>query len=171
MFLKMLAFFAATSWVAWMLMFMGFQTKRESRQRSETEHTRTTGTIIGYARGEHRSGRRGVYVYWKPVVEFLAEGQKYRAEYPNRMDRKQFPIGTEVEILYDVSDPLHFHLEADPVFTDPGGGAIRMSTCVSKAGQKPKGPAAMATTDTHRTAMIARRVDLRSSASSSAREA
>ena len=127
MLLKMLAFFAATSWVAWMLMFMGFQTKRESRQRSETEHTRTTGTIIDYARGEHRSGRRGVYVYWKPVVEFIAEGQKYRAEYPNRMDRDQFPIGTEVEILYDVSDPLHFHLEADPVFTDPGGGAIRLS--------------------------------------------
>ena len=58
MFLKMLAFFAATSWVAWMLMFMGFQTKRESRQRSETEHTRTAGTIIDYARGEHLSGRR-----------------------------------------------------------------------------------------------------------------
>ena len=127
MFLKMLAFFAATSWVAWMLMFMGFQTKRESRQRSETEHTRTTGTIIDYARGEHRSGRRGIHVYWKPVVEFIAEGQKYRAEYPNRMDREQFPIGTEVDILYDVSDPLCFHLEADPVFTDPGGGAIRLS--------------------------------------------
>jgi len=127
MFLKMLAFFAATSWFAWMLMFMGFQTKRESRQRSETEHTRTTGTIVDYACGEHRSGRRGVHVYWKPVVEFIAEGQKYRAEYPNRMDRKQFPIGTEVEILYDVSDPLHFHLEADPVFTDPGGGAIWLS--------------------------------------------
>jgi len=127
MLLKLLAFFAATSWVAWMLMFVGFQTKRESRQRSETEHTRTTGTIIDYARGEHRSGRRGVHVYWKPVVEFLAEGQKYRAEYPNRMDRDKFPIGTEVEILYDVSDPLRFHLEADPVFEDPGGGAIRLS--------------------------------------------
>ena len=84
-------------------MFMGFQTKRESRQRSETEHTRTTGTIIDYARGEHRSGRRGVHVYWKPVVEFLAEGQKYRAEYPNRMDRDQFPIGTEVDILYELA--------------------------------------------------------------------
>ena len=53
--------------------------------------------------------------------------EKYRAEYPNRMDRDQFPIGTEVEILYDVSDPLRFHLDADPVFTDPGGGAIRLS--------------------------------------------
>lgn len=127
MLLQMLGFFAATSWVAWILMFMGFQTKRESRQRSETEHTRTTGTIVEYARGEHRYGKGRVDAYWKPVVEFFAEGQKYRAEYPNRMDREQFPTGTEVDILYDVSDPLRFHLEADPVFTDPGGGAIRMS--------------------------------------------
>lgn len=125
--LKMLAYFAATSWFAWILMFVGFQAKRESRRRSETEHTRTTGTIIDYARGEHRSGRRGVHAYWKPVVEFIADGQKYSAEYPNSMDRERFPIGTEVDILYDVSDPLHFHLEADPVFTDPGGGAIRLS--------------------------------------------
>lgn len=127
MFLKMLGFFAAISWVAWMVMLMGFQTKRESVQRCETERTRTTGTIVDYARGEYRSGRRGVQVYWKPVVEFFADGQKYRAEYPNRMDRERFPTGTEVEVLYDASDPMRFHLEADPVFTDPGGGAIRIS--------------------------------------------
>lgn len=126
MLLKMLAFFTATSWFAWILIFMGFQTKRESRQRSETEHTRTTGTIVDYVRKEFRSGRSGIRVYWKPVVEFCADGQKYRAEYPNLMNRELFPIGTEVDILYDVSEPLHFHLAADPVFTDPGGGAIRI---------------------------------------------
>ncbi len=125
--LKMLASFAATSWVAWMLLIMGFQTKRECRQRNETEHTRTTGTIVDYARGEHRHGRSGVSVYWKPVVEFIADGQTHHAEYPNRMDRDKYPVGTEVDILYDVSNPSQFHLEADPVFTDPGGGAIRMS--------------------------------------------
>jgi len=125
--LKMLAFFAATSWVAWMLLIMGLQTRMESRQRNETEHTRTTGTIVDYLRGEHRFGKGGVNVYWKPVVEFTADGQEHHAEYPNRMDKDKYPVGTEVEILYDVSNPSHFHLEADPVFTDPGGGAIRMS--------------------------------------------
>ena len=75
MFLKMLGFFAAISWVAWMVMLMGFQTKRESAQRCETERTRTTGTIVDYARGEYRSGRRGVQVYWKPVVEFFADAE------------------------------------------------------------------------------------------------
>ena len=127
MFLEMLIFFAATSWIAWMFLFMGLQTKRTSRLRREVEHTRATGTIVDYARGEQRSGRSGVLVYWKPVVEFTADGQAYRAEYPNRMDRDRFPIGTQVEILYDVSDPSHFHLEMDPVFTDPGGGAIMIS--------------------------------------------
>ncbi|MBQ8962517.1 MAG: DUF3592 domain-containing protein [Lachnospiraceae bacterium] len=127
MVLKMLAFFAATSFVAWILLIMGFQTRRESRQRNETEHTRTTGSIVDYARGEHRYGKGGIDVYWKPVVEFIADGQKFHAEYPNRMDKDKYPVGTEVEILYDVSNPSRFHLEADPVFTDPGGGAIRMS--------------------------------------------
>lgn len=124
--LKMLAFFAATSWVAWMLLIMGLQTKRESRQRNETEHTHTTGIIVDYARGEHRY-RSGARVYWKPVVEFTADGQKYRVEYPNGMDKDKYPAGSEVDILYDVSNPSQFHLEADPVFTDPGGGAIRIS--------------------------------------------
>ena len=126
MILKMLVFFAVSSLTGWLLMFMGFQTRRETRQRRETEHTRTTGTIVDYARGEHRSGRSGVYVYWKPVVEFTADGRKCRAEYPNRMDRERFPIGTEVDVLYDVSDPQRFHLEDDPVFADPGSGAIRI---------------------------------------------
>lgn len=124
--LKMLFFFAASSWIAWMLLIMGLQTRRESRLRSEAEHTRTTGTIVDYVRGEHRYGK-GVNVYWKPVVAFTADGQTRRAEYENRMDKERYPVGTEVDVLYDVSDPSHFHLEADPVFTDPGGGAIRIS--------------------------------------------
>ena len=124
--LKMLAFFAATSWVAWILLFMGLQTKRESRRRCETEHTRTAGTIVDYARREHRGGRNS-RVYWVPVVEFTADGQKYREEYANSMDRERYPAGSEVDILYDVSSPSRFHLEADPVFSDPGGGAIRIS--------------------------------------------
>ena len=65
--------------------------------------------------------------YWKPVVEFEAEGQKYRLEYENGMDRDRFPVGMAVDILYAVSDPSRFHLADDPVFLDPGGGAIRIS--------------------------------------------
>lgn len=124
--MKMLLFFAASSWIAWVLLITGLHSRKELRQRNEVEHTRATGTIVDYARKE-RYGKGGVSVYWKPVVEFTADGQKRRAEYENWMDKDKYPVGTEVDILYDVSNPSRFHLEADPVFTDPGGGAIRIS--------------------------------------------
>ena len=37
------------------------------------------------------------------------------------MDRDKYPVGKTVDILYDVSDPTHFHLEEDPEFLRPGG--------------------------------------------------
>ena len=123
--LKMLVFFVVASFVAWPLLIIGLQQRRESRERNEIEHTRTTGVIVDYVRGTFRTGRGGVSTYWKPVVEFTAEGQKVRAEYENRMDQEQFPVGKAVEILYDVSDPTRFHLEEDPVFISGGAGAIR----------------------------------------------
>jgi len=127
MILKMLFFFAVASFPAWFLLSAGIGTRRDSQRRSEQEYTRTTGVIVDYVCGEVRTGRSGRYTYWKPVVEFVAEGQIFRREYENRMDREQYPVGKEVDILYDVSDPTHFHLAEDPVFTDPGGGAIRIA--------------------------------------------
>ena len=125
--LKMLFFFAVASFAAWPLLFAGIGTRREVHLRNETEHTRTTGTIVDYVRGTYRAGRNGGHTYWKPVVEFRAEGQSYRLEYANRMNKDQYPAGTSVDILYDVSDPSHFHLESDPVFTSPGSGAIKIA--------------------------------------------
>ena len=125
--LKMLGFFVAISWFAWILFFMGIGQRRDSRLRDEREATRTTGTIVDYVQKEQKTGRRGGYLYWKPVVEYTADGQRFRAEYENRMDPDQHPVGKTVDICYDVSEPSHFHLSEDPVFTDPGGGAIRIA--------------------------------------------
>lgn len=125
--LKMLLFFAAFSFAGWLLLFAGIGTRRDVRRREEEERTRTDGVIVDYVRREYPSGRRGTYTHWKPVVEFTAEGEKYRLEYANSMDRKAFPVGLSVEVLYDVSDPTRFHLATDPVYTDPGKGAIRFA--------------------------------------------
>ena len=125
--MKMLMLFAAFSFVAWILLFLGLAQRRESRRRNELERNRTTGCIVDYVRGESPAGKGRVRVYWKPVVEFMADGQKFQAEYENSMDRERFPIGETVDILYDVSDPSRFHLEADPVFVSGGRGAIRIS--------------------------------------------
>lgn len=125
--LKMLMYFAATSFVAWILLFTGLSTRRDCRRRSEQEYTRTTGVIVDYAQKVMRSGRNGTRVYWLPVVEFTAEGQSVHREYENSMDREKFPVGASVEILYDVNRPERFHLADDPVFLAPGQGAIRIS--------------------------------------------
>ena len=125
--LKMLGFFAASSYIAWILLFVSLGQRRESRRRGEREHTRTTGTIVDYVRQESPGGKGGARAYWRPVVEFTAEGEHFRLEYEDAMNPERFPAGETVDILYDVSDPSRFHLEADPVFISGGGGAIRVS--------------------------------------------
>ena len=124
---KMLVFFAALSLGAWILLFSGIAQRRESKRRNEQEHTRTTGIIVDYVPRESHRGKSGTYVSLKPVVEFTADGASYRAEYESGLDQAQFPIGTIVDISYDISDPSRFHLDADPVFISGGAVAIRFS--------------------------------------------
>ena len=125
--LKMLFFFAVASCAAWPLLFAGIGTLREVRQRNERENTRTTGVIVDYVNKVIRTGRSGRIDSWRPIVEYTADGQSYRVEYANSMSRDQFPEGMSVDVLYDVSDPTHFHLADDPVFLTPGKGAIRVA--------------------------------------------
>jgi len=124
---KMLFFFAVCSFAAWFLRFAGIGTRNNAKSREDRENTRTTGVIVAYVPHETRTGRRGSMVSWRPIVEYTAEGQSCRGEYENPMDRAQFPEGVSVEVLYDVSAPDHFHLEADPVFIHKGAGAIRVA--------------------------------------------
>jgi len=127
MILKMLVFFAVASLPAWFLLSAGIGTRRDARRRADREYTRADGTIVDYVRHEVPSGRRGKNVYWKPIVEYTAEGQDYRVTYENSLVPEQFPTGTGVVVLYDVSNPSSFHLEADPVYIYQGDGAIRVA--------------------------------------------
>ena len=124
--IKMLVFFAVASFTGWLLFFAGVGTRREVRRKKDAQYTQCVGTIVDYVRKEVPAGRSGTRVTWKPVVAFTADGRKLRAEYENSMDRDQFPVGAEVGVLYNVSNPAHFHLEADPVFIDSGAGAMRV---------------------------------------------
>ncbi len=125
--IKMLVFFAVASFAAWFLLFAGLSQRRDSRRRNEREYTPANGEIVDYVRKETSGGKGRSYSYWCPVIEFEAGIQKYRLEYENRMDKDMYPIGKTVGVLYDISDPTRFHLDSDPVFTDPGGGAIRIA--------------------------------------------
>ena len=118
---KMLLFFAVASFFAWPLLFAGVSQRRESRRRNEQERSRTTGTIVEYV---VKSGATGGY---RPVIEFTADGERLRLEYENPTNREQYPVGAAVDVMYDVSNPSHFHLESDPVFARGGAGAIRIA--------------------------------------------
>ena len=118
--------FALLSIAGWILLIMGIRSRREARLRENTEHTRTTGVIVDHVLKIARTGRNGgSNIYYKPVVEFSAEGQDYHLEYGNYMDHEKYPVGKTIDILYDVSDPTHFHLEEDPMFLGHGG-AVRI---------------------------------------------
>lgn len=123
--IKALICFAGFSLTGWILLLVGIGARREQRRREEREHTRATGRIVDYVRRETRAGRSGVSAFWRPVVEFTAEGQRYCLEYENQMDREQCPVGESVEVLYNVSDPAHFHLEEDLAFSRGGANMVR----------------------------------------------
>ena len=126
---KMAVFFVASSFTAWILLFVGIGQRRETRRRNEEEDRRTTGRIVDYALTRTNKGRRGgsSISLWKPIVEYMVDGQTYRTEYEDAMNREQFPVGETVDICYDPREPARFHLAEDPVFIDGGGGAIRLS--------------------------------------------
>ena len=124
---KMLTFFAVASFTGWILLFIGISSRRELRRRIEQEHTRTTGRIVDHVLRTPPTSNNSSRAYPVPVIEFSAEGQSYRLVYENRLDPDSFPKGETVDVLYDVSDPTHFHLDADPVFCSCGKAAIKFS--------------------------------------------
>ena len=48
---------------------------------------------------------------WHPVVEFTAEGRKYRLKSPADLIQGELSIGKHVKIIYDADDTNHFDLE------------------------------------------------------------
>lgn len=120
---KALVFFAVCSLVGWILLFTGLGVRRDRRRREERERTRATGMIVDYERTRHV--RRGVHSYWKPVVEFMADGETIRRAYAMFGDPEKHPVGEAVEVLYDANDPERFHLEMDTTYADGGATATR----------------------------------------------
>ena len=78
--LKMLFFFAVTSFIGWIMLFTGIGTRRDVQRRNDRERARTTGTIVDYVRKVRPMGR-STRVSWHPVVEFTADGERCRLEY------------------------------------------------------------------------------------------
>lgn len=126
--LKALLFFIMASFVGWILLFVGMGVRRDKRRREETERAQATGVIVDMVRRTHPSGRSGTAVYWRPVVEFTAEGVPVRREYDMNIDPEKHAVGEEVQLFYDISSPDRFHLEIDDAYHNGGATAMRVAT-------------------------------------------
>ncbi len=124
--LKILVCFIVYSLPGWLLLCIGLSTRKEKRLRDQLERNRTAGRIVDYKKPEGHPGRDPMNSIIKPVVEFTVYEQEYRLEYGNPMDQKKWPVGTEVEVIYDGNDPRRFHLGPDPIYGNGGSKAIRI---------------------------------------------
>lgn len=90
--------------------------RRVWRRREETERTRTTGVVVGFAEERHRyRSRRSlnahyVTVYY-PIVRFRADGVEYKLKCTSIVPRDKFQEDQAVDLLYDPNNPTHFHLD------------------------------------------------------------
>ena len=124
--IKMLIFFAVSSFFGWILFFTGISLARSKRRRDEREYSRTTGTIVDFEDLEIRSGRYPTHISL-PVIEFTSYGRKYRVRNSNNLDEDKYLLGATVDVLYDPNDPTHFHLEADASYTNGGRNARKIA--------------------------------------------
>ena len=60
-----------------------------------------------------RTGKSGTRIetYWKPMVEYNADGTLVKHESPIEYREGDFEVGETVDLFYDLNDPSHFHIE------------------------------------------------------------
>lgn len=90
--------------------------RRKWRRREQAERTRTTGVVVGFAEERHRHGKiknRNVHyiTVYRPIVRFQVDDVEYRLKSDGIVPRDEFPVGQTVDLLYDSSNPTHFHLD------------------------------------------------------------
>ena len=103
--------------------------RRKWLSREETERTRTTGVIVGFAEERHRYRRRRslnahyVTVYY-PIVRFRADAVEYKLKSTSIVPRDKYQEGQTVDLLYDPNNPTHFHLDRGDVQERSNRGTI-----------------------------------------------
>lgn len=108
-----------------LLVVIGLMCLRNWNRKLEKERARATGVVSGYA--QKTSGHRGSPVC-EPIIAFMADGVERKANWNAIVPLSQWPIGREVELLYDPDHPEDIHLAEQEGDSPPNsimrGGAI-----------------------------------------------
>ncbi len=110
---RMILIFVLVNLPAWCFIGYALYSTVKERRRQDREYTRATGTVTELIPHEVRTGRNGtrIEIYWKPVVEYNADGTLVKHESPIEYREGDFEVGETVDLFYDLNDPSHFHLE------------------------------------------------------------
>ena len=113
-----------------LLMIFGLLGRRNWQAKLDRERVRATGTVSRHAHkanGGH--GRSPCH----PVIRFRAEGVERESEWNCSVPREDWPVGREVELLYDPDHPENIHL-ADEEGERPPNGVMRTGVVWIAAG-------------------------------------
>ena len=106
-----LILFLGWSLIGFIFIGVALYTKRYQRKKEINEASLATGRIVDVIEKTHHSGRGGTVRYYVPVIEFSVNDKEYRLENENgSRERDKIIIGKDVDVMYDASDPTHFHL-------------------------------------------------------------
>lgn len=85
----------------------GLLGRRNWREKLEKERARTTGVVVEQI--EKTDGRRGAPLC-RLIIGFTADGTQQRARWGAIVAVAEWPVGREVELLYDPDHPENIHL-------------------------------------------------------------
>ena len=117
--------FAIFSLPGWIMLIYALKSRRARERREERERARTTGSIVEYVRETKRYWRGPTVRFTRPVVEYRAEGSVYKRQYENSLSPEQYPVGANVDVVYDADDPFRFHLDVDEEFSQGARGYVK----------------------------------------------
>lgn len=92
------------------LVGMGLVWRSRRQARMDRERARASGEVVGHAC--KTGGGRGRPMCW-PVIRFRAEEREVEAKWTSLTPVDKWPVGTQVEVLYDPDHPEDFHLEEE----------------------------------------------------------
>ena len=123
-----LILFLGWSLIGFIFIGVALYAKNYQHKKEIIECSLASGKIVDSIEKKHHS-RSGTVRYYVPVIEFSANNTEYRLENENgSRDRDKIIIGKSVDVMYDPSDPTHFHLTEDDANEKSSNSLLRLGS-------------------------------------------